>query len=60
MVDRLHREIGKLLQTAEVQTAFERAGTDVVSTEPKAFGALLANEHAKWGKVVRDLKLQVN
>jgi tripartite-type tricarboxylate transporter receptor subunit TctC len=60
VVDRLHREIGKLLQTAEVQSAFQRAGTDVVATEPKAFGAFLANEHAKWGKVVRDLKLQVN
>lgn len=60
VIDRLHGEIAKLLQTQEVQTAFRHAGTDVVSTEPKAFGALLANEHAKWGKVVRDLKLQVN
>lgn len=59
-IDRLHREIGKLLQTAEVKSAFERAGTDVVSTTPKAFGELLVNEYAKWGKVVRDLKLQVN
>jgi tripartite-type tricarboxylate transporter receptor subunit TctC len=58
-IDRLYREIGKLLQTAEVQTAFERAGTDVVSADPKAFGAFLEKEHAKWGKVVRDLKLQV-
>jgi tripartite-type tricarboxylate transporter receptor subunit TctC len=59
-VDRLHREVVKLLQTLEVQTAFQRAGTDVVYNEPNAFGAFLANEHAKWGKVVRDLKLQVN
>jgi tripartite-type tricarboxylate transporter receptor subunit TctC len=60
VVGRLHREVVKLLQTPEVQTAFQRAGTDVVSNEPKAFGAFLAKEHAKWGKVVRDLKLQVN
>ena len=59
VIDRLYREIGKLLQTAEVQTAFDRAGTDVVSAEPKVFGAFLEKEHAKWGKVVRDLKLQV-
>jgi len=58
-IDRLYREIAKLLQTPEVQTAFQRAGTDIVSTEPKAFGAFLVSEHAKWGKVVRDLKLQV-
>jgi tripartite-type tricarboxylate transporter receptor subunit TctC len=59
VIDRLHREIAKLLQSAEVQTAFQRAGTDVVSTDPEAFGAFLVSEDAKWGKVVRDLKLQV-
>lgn len=58
-IDRLHREIGKLLQTSEVRTAFEKLGTDIVYTDPKAFGTLLAKEHAKWGKVVRDLKLKV-
>lgn len=58
-INRLHQEISKLLQTAEVKTAFQRAGTDIVSTDPKTFGKFLAAEHAKWGKVVRDLKLQV-
>lgn len=58
-IDRLHREITKLLQTPEVRTAFQKAGTDVVSTDPKTFGAFLETEYAKWGKVVRGLKLQV-
>jgi tripartite-type tricarboxylate transporter receptor subunit TctC len=59
-INRLHQEIAKLLQTAEVKTAFQRAGTDIVSTDPQAFGKFLAAEHAKWGKVVRDLKLNVH
>jgi len=59
-IDRLNREIANLLQTPEVRTAFQRAGTDPGSTDPKSFGVFLAGEHAKWGKVVRDLKLQVN
>jgi hypothetical protein len=29
-------------------------------TDPKAFGEFLKVEYATWGKVVRDLKLQVN
>src|SRR5690606_24420368 len=41
-IDRLHREITKLLQTEEVRNAFQRAGTDVVSTDPKTFAAFLA------------------
>jgi len=56
---RLHREITNLLQTADVRAAFQKAGTDVVWNEPKDFGVFLEQEYAKWGKVVRSLKLQV-
>lgn len=59
-IKRVQGEITKLLQTPEVRTAFQRAGTDIVIRDPKAFGEFLKVEYAKWGKVVRDLKLQVN
>jgi tripartite-type tricarboxylate transporter receptor subunit TctC len=59
-IKRLQSEITKILATTEVKTAFQRAGTDIVILEPKAFGEFLKVEYAKWGKVVRDLKLQVN
>ncbi|HEX9686661.1 MAG TPA: tripartite tricarboxylate transporter substrate binding protein [Burkholderiales bacterium] len=59
-IKRVHRELTQLLQTAEVRNAYQRAGTDIVATDPKDFGEFLKVEYAKWGKVVRDLKLQVN
>jgi tripartite-type tricarboxylate transporter receptor subunit TctC len=59
VIERLHTEISKLLESADVRTAFQRAGTDVVSTDPKSFGTFLESEHAKWGEVVRNLNLQV-
>ena len=59
-IKRIQDELTKLLQTAEVRNAFQRAGTDIVATDPKAFGEFLKVEYAKWGKVVRELKLQVN
>jgi tripartite-type tricarboxylate transporter receptor subunit TctC len=59
-INRLYRDIGKLLQTPEVRTAFERAGADIVVRDPKAFGEFVKVEYQKWGKVIRDLKLQVN
>ncbi len=59
-IKRIQSEITRLLQTPEVRTAFQRAGTDIVILEPKAYGEFLKVEYAKWGKVVRDLKLQVN
>jgi len=59
-IQRIHRELTTLLKTAEVQKAYQRAGTDIVATDPKAFAKFVELEYAKWGKVVRDLKLQVN
>ena len=58
IVKRLHDETTKLLQTAEVRKAYQAAGTDVVATDPKAFGEYLKVEYAKWGKVVRELGLK--
>jgi tripartite-type tricarboxylate transporter receptor subunit TctC len=59
-IKRIQGELTKLLRTPEVRNAFQRAGTDIVATDPKAFGEFLGVEYAKWGKVVRELKLQVN
>ena len=59
-IDRVHRELTKLLQTKEVQAAFDRVGTQVEATNPQAFGELLKVEYAKWGSVVRAVNLQIN
>ena len=59
-IKRIHQDVTKLMQSADVQKAFQRAGTDIVATDPKSFDKFLRDEYAKWGKVVRDLKLQVN
>ncbi len=59
-VNRLQQEVTRLLQQADVKTAFDRVGTYVAATNPADFNALLKVEYAKWGKVVHDIKLQVN
>ncbi|OGA20723.1 MAG: hypothetical protein A3I02_05120 [Betaproteobacteria bacterium RIFCSPLOWO2_02_FULL_67_26] len=59
-IQRLQREVSKLLQTQEVRAAYQRAGTDIVATDPKAFAKFVQLESDKWGKVVRELKLVVN
>jgi tripartite-type tricarboxylate transporter receptor subunit TctC len=60
VIDRLHRDISKLLQSKETQDAFEKVGTYAVSTTPKAFGEYIEREFAKWGGVVRAVGLQIN
>lgn len=59
VISYLNREIGKMLQRPDIQTAFKRTGTDVVSTDPKAFGETLKIEFKKWGDVVREVKLRI-
>lgn len=59
-ITRMHSEVSKLLQSQEVKTGFGRLGTYVVATNPKAYADYLKAELAKWGKVVRDVKLQIN
>jgi tripartite-type tricarboxylate transporter receptor subunit TctC len=59
VIGRIHRDVTALLRTPEVQSAYQRAGTDVVATDPVAFRKLLEAEYAKWGKVIRELKLVV-
>jgi tripartite-type tricarboxylate transporter receptor subunit TctC len=59
-INRIHADVTKVLQQADVKAAFERVGTYVVATNPKEYGEYLKVEYSKWGKVVRDVKLQIN
>lgn len=60
VIERIQHEVSKALQSSDTKTAFERSGTYVVVTDPKAFGDLLKAELDKWGRVAREIKLEVN
>jgi tripartite-type tricarboxylate transporter receptor subunit TctC len=60
VIERIHRDTSKLLQTKETHDAFERVGTYAVSTDPQTFGKYVAVEYKKWGDVVRAINLQIN
>lgn len=60
VIKRIHDEVVKLLQRPEVKTALTAAGTDIVVKGPGEFAALLRVEFDKWGKVVREVNLQIN
>ena len=60
VIERIQRDVGKVMQAADAKSAFERAGTNIVVTDSKAFGELLKEDYAKWGKVARDVKLRID
>jgi tripartite-type tricarboxylate transporter receptor subunit TctC len=59
-INRVHAAVTQLLGRKDVQTAFDRVGTNIAGSDPKAFGEYVNLEFSKWGKVVRDVKLQIN
>ena len=60
VIERIHREVSKLLQSKELHDAYERVGTYVVSTDPKSFGEYIELEFGKWRTVARAINLQIN
>ena len=49
----LHKEITAILKSPEVQKLFAAEGADIVQMSAAQFGAYMASETAKWGRVVK-------
>ena len=53
VVDRLNREIVKILKTPSVRETLFRSGLDASPSTPQEFAAYMKSETAKWAKVVK-------
>ena len=60
IVKRVFAETAKALDEPELQDNFRLAGIEARALDPEAFGAFMAAEHAKWGRVVRDSGARLN
>jgi tripartite-type tricarboxylate transporter receptor subunit TctC len=60
IVERLHAEIGKALQDAEVVQSLRAAGIAPALLGPQELGTFLRTEQEKWGRVVRETGAKVN
>jgi tripartite-type tricarboxylate transporter receptor subunit TctC len=53
VVARLNREIVRLMQSPELKERFAQQGIDPETSTPEQFGKLIAEEYARWTKVIR-------
>jgi tripartite-type tricarboxylate transporter receptor subunit TctC len=53
LVDRVYREIAKVVQQPDVISRLERDGTEPVGSSPHAFAALLKEEDTRWRSVIK-------
>jgi tripartite-type tricarboxylate transporter receptor subunit TctC len=54
IVARLHKELTSAQQSPELQKSFANEGADVVRMSSAEFGAFIATELEKWGRVVKE------
>ena len=60
IIDRLSEETRKALASADTIARLAAEGSEPFGSTPAAFRAFLAAEHAKWGRVVREARIQLD
>lgn len=52
VVDRLYREVAKVLEEPEIRERFKGWGLDIIGNSPADFASFLRRDIAQWGKVI--------
>lgn len=58
VVTRLNEDLNRIVLAPEFRARLVTLGIDVMGGTPEAFGALIASETTRWGKLIRELDLQ--
>ncbi len=53
IIAQLNRQVGAILKTPEIREKLAAQGLEATSNSPAEFGAYIASEVPKWGKVIR-------
>ena len=59
IVERLNREVAEAVKDPAMSKVFLEQMIEPVGSTPAAFDAFLHTEHDKWGKVIKDAKLDL-
>jgi len=58
LIMRLHGELTRILQLADVKSRFAADGVEVVIDTPEQFGKYIRAEIVKWAKVAREAQIK--
>lgn len=58
IIKRLQTEIAKILNISEIRTQIINSGSEVGGERPEEFATFVRTERAKWGKIIRELRIQ--
>jgi tripartite-type tricarboxylate transporter receptor subunit TctC len=60
VVSKLHNEVGRILQVPEVKAALEAQGAQPVGGTPAELAAVIAQDTARWGRIIREANIKPN
>ena len=59
IINRLNREVVRILLTPELKEKFFNTGVEVVASAVEEFAAKVKSERVKWGKVIKDAGIRI-
>ncbi|MCC7485848.1 MAG: tripartite tricarboxylate transporter substrate binding protein [Burkholderiales bacterium] len=59
VIDRVHADVAKVLQGSDVRKRFAELGMAPAANSPEEFARAMKEESARWARVVRERKLQL-
>jgi len=59
VVDRLNRELVKIISAPAFVNRFEAAGYEIKTSTPAELASFAAAETVRWGRIIKDLNIQV-
>jgi len=60
IIDKVNADLVKALATQSVKTKLAELGVEAISSTPEQFGAFMASETARWGKLIKEANLKLN
>jgi tripartite-type tricarboxylate transporter receptor subunit TctC len=60
IIDKIHAEVVKILNTPDVRERLISAGSDPIGSTPEEFLAFVKAELARWGKVIRENNIRAD
>jgi tripartite-type tricarboxylate transporter receptor subunit TctC len=60
VINRLNREIVRMLNLPDVREKFLNAGVEAVGTSPEQFASAVKIDTARWGKVIKDAGIKLD
>jgi tripartite-type tricarboxylate transporter receptor subunit TctC len=60
IINKIHAEVVKALNATDVRDRLTSMGSDPVGSSPAEFRSLIALEHARWGKVIKENNVKLD